>query len=94
MAQHAALRDEIGTQIYFCEPRSLWKRGSNENDNGLLRQCFPKATDFCRYGPKKPAAVAEAINNRPRKLLGWRSPAEECEQQLQSMKRADVATTR
>jgi len=58
-----------------------------------LRQYFPKGTDISRYGPKDLAAVAEVINNRPRELLGWRSPAEEFQKRLQSMKRTSVART-
>jgi transposase, IS30 family len=76
MAQHAELRIETGLQVYFCDPRSPWQRGSNENTNGLLRQYFPKGTDLARHGPEDLAAVAAALNTRPRKTLGWRTPAE------------------
>lgn len=76
MAQHVQLRADTGMDVYFCEPRSPWQRGSNENTNGLLRQYFPKGTDLARHGPRELAAVEAALNNRPRKALGWKTPAE------------------
>lgn len=76
MAQHAKLRLDTDIQIYFCDPRSPWQRGSNENTNGLLRQYFPKGTDLCLHGPRELAAVAAALNGRPRKSLQWKTPAE------------------
>ncbi len=76
MAQHAQLRIDTGLPVYFCDPRSPWQRGSNENTNGLLRQYFPKGTDLARHTADELAAVAATLNARPRKTLGWRTPAE------------------
>jgi IS30 family transposase len=76
MAQHAELRVDTGLPVYFCDPQSPWQRATNENTNGLLRQYFPKGTDLARHGAEDLAAVAGALNTRPRKNLGWRTPAE------------------
>ena len=76
MSQHRQLRVDAGIQVYFSDPQSPWQRGSNENTNGLLRQYFPKGTDLCAHDPEELAAVAIALNTRPRKTLGWRTPAE------------------
>jgi IS30 family transposase len=82
MAQHAQLRIQTGLPVYFCDPHSPWQRGTNENTNGLLRQYFPKGTDLARHSPEDLAAVAAALNSRPRKTLGWRTPAEALDEQL------------
>jgi IS30 family transposase len=93
MAQHAQLRIETGLPVYFCDPRSPWQRGSNENTNGLLRQYFPKGTDLSRHSPGDLAAVAAALNSRPRKTLGWKTPAEALDEFLYSCQQGSVATT-
>jgi len=82
MAQHAQLRVQAGLPVYFCDPRSPWQRGSNENTNGLLRQYFPRGTDLARHSAQDLAAVADALNSRPRKTLGWRTPAEALDEHL------------
>jgi IS30 family transposase len=76
MAQHAQLRIDADLAVYFCDPHSPWQRGTNENTNGLLRQYFPKGTNLSRHSIEDLDAVALALNTRPRKTLGWRTPAE------------------
>jgi IS30 family transposase len=93
MSQHPRLRIDTGVQVYFCDPRSPWQRGTNENTNGLLRQYFPKGTDLSAHGADDLAAVAAALNGRPRKTLGWRTPAEALDEVLRSAQ-TGVATTR
>jgi IS30 family transposase len=84
MAQHAQLRIDTGLNIFFCDPHSPWQRGTNENTNGLLRQYFPKGTDLARHSRDDLDAVGLALNTRPRKTLGWKSPAEALDELLRS----------
>ena len=93
MSQHARLRIDAGVQVYFCDPHSPWQRGTNENTNGLLRQYFPKGTDLSVHGTDDLAAVAVALNARPRKTLGWRTPAEALDEVLRFAQASGVAAT-
>jgi IS30 family transposase len=93
MAQHARVKIDAGVQVYFCDPHSPWQRGTNENTNGLLRQYFPKGTDLSVHSAETIAAVAAALNTRPRKTLDWKTPAEALDQLLRSANQQPVATT-
>ena len=76
MARHRELTAATELPVYFCDPHSPWQRGSNENTNGLLRQYFPRGTDLSIHSAAHLATVAAQLNGRPRKTLGWRTPAE------------------
>jgi IS30 family transposase len=76
MTKHADLKTQVDLQVYFCDPASPWQRGTNENTNGLLRQYFPKGTPLDVHSPKHLADVEAELNGRPRKTLGWHTPAE------------------
>ena len=93
MAQHAQLRIDADLDVYFCDPQSPWQRGTNENTNGLLRQYFPKGTDLSRHSRGDLDAVAATLNSRPRKTLGWKTPAEALNEHLRSLEQGSVATT-
>jgi IS30 family transposase len=76
MARHTTIAKTLGVSVFFCDSRSPWQRGSNENTNGLLRDYFPKGTDLSSHSPEHLAKVENELNNRPRIVLGDRSPLE------------------
>jgi transposase, IS30 family len=76
MALHQQITTNTGTRVYFCDAHSPWQRGSNENTNGLLRDYFPKGTDLSTISPAEMQQVADELNDRPRKTLGWARPAD------------------
>ena len=82
MAAHARFTIKTGLPVYFCDPRSPWQRGSNENTNGLLRQYFPKRTEISHYTQAELDAVAAELNGRPRQTLGFKTPSHALDEAL------------
>ena len=93
MSAHAQFKIDTGIPVFFADPQSPWQRGTNENTNGLLRQYFPKGTDLSRWSAEEIEAVAHTLNTRPRKTLGWKTPAEAFNEQLLLLQQAGVAST-
>lgn len=93
LSDHARFTSESGVKVFFAAPRSPWERGANENTNGLVRQYFPKGTDLSRWTAQEIQAVAHALNNRPRKTLGWKTPTDALNDYLKSGRQPSVATT-
>jgi IS30 family transposase len=93
LSAHAQFSIASGVKVYFADPECPWQRGTNENTNGLLHQYFPKGTDLSRWNADDIASIAHTLNTRPRKTLGWRTPAEAFDEHLHSVNQAGVATT-
>ena len=79
MAEHARFTVATELKVYFCDPQSPWQRGSNENTNGLLRQYLPKGTNLARLNQSQLDAIAAKLNSRPRRTLGFKTPADTLE---------------
>jgi IS30 family transposase len=92
MARHISITQTLGVPVYFCDSRSPWQRGSNENTNGLLRDYFPKGTDLRLHTPEHLIAVENELNRRPRIVLGDRSPMELFDALIRSSEPRPVAT--
>jgi IS30 family transposase len=93
MKQHVRFTIDTGVQVYFCDPKSPWQRGTNENTNGLLRQYFPRFKTVAHYTQDHLDMVAAQLNGRPRETLGWKSPAKKLAQFLEESSATGVAPT-
>src|SRR5207344_2780463 len=76
MAQHVRFTEATGIEVYFCDPKSPWQRGSNENTNGLLRQYLPRTLDFRTLTQADFDDIADKLNGRPRQTLGFKTPSQ------------------
>ncbi len=85
MAKHEKITQNTGMKIYFAHPYSSWERGTNENTNGLIRRYFPKGTDFNEIDEKKLMKIQEKLNNRPRKIIGYKTPKEIMDSELKKV---------
>jgi IS30 family transposase len=92
MKEHVRFTIDTGVQVFFCDPRSPWQRGTNENTNGLLRQYFPSGKTVAHYTQEQLDTVAAQLNDRPRETLGWASPRKALNRVLQESSAAGVAT--
>jgi IS30 family transposase len=85
MAEHKILTEETGVKVYFADPSSPWQRGMNENTNGLIRQYFPKKTDFSKVSIEEIKFAQNQLNERPRKVLDWNTPKETLQKLLSAL---------
>jgi IS30 family transposase len=90
MAQHKRFTLATDVAVYFCDPQSSWQRGSNESINGLLRQYFPKGTNLAVYSQERVDEIARQLNQRPRKALGFETPAERFDDRVKRQWKADI----
>ncbi len=90
MSEHRRFAVESGVEVYFCDPQSPWQRGSNENTNGLLRQYFPKGTSLAGISQERLDEVADKLNARPRKTLGFTTPAQKLTELIDGLEQADA----
>jgi len=93
MADHVRFTIDTGLAVFFCDPRSPWQRGSNENTNGLLRQYFPRGRSLAGVTQDELDRVADELNGRPRQTLGWHSPAQKLAEFMEQSSSAGGATT-
>ena len=88
MSEHRRFSVETAVEVYFCDPRSPWQRGTNENTNGLLRHYFPSGESLARVSQEGLDEIAAKLNGRPRKTLGFRTPAEKLAELIDALNRA------